>query len=102
MISLAGIVLGFVLWSLPQSSSALAPDHLVLNAPPHLRAWYFGAIGAIVLLSIPGIGPDGRLTIQRRWHNSVHGFTWGAGFKAMRQQHQRPPAAELPAVPAQN
>jgi hypothetical protein len=102
MISLAGIVLGLVLWLLPRKSVALAPDHLLLNSPRRLRAWYFGAIGAIVLLSIPGIGPDGRLTVQRRWHNSVHGFTWGAGIKAMRQQHHRPPAAELPAVPAQN
>jgi hypothetical protein len=102
MQSSLGIVLGLLLWFLPRSRAMLANDHVVLKAPPHFRAWYFAAIAAIVLLSIPGITPAGRLTIQDRWSNSVHGFTWGAGYKAMRLQHQRAPAAEPPAVQPPN
>ena len=74
----------------------MADEHMVLDWPPRYRAWYLGVLVAIVLVSIPGITARGRLTIQRRWDNSFHRFTWGAGIEAMRLQPNRPPAAARP------
>ena len=93
-ISLCGVLVALGLWFLPRQSFALADEHRVLNWPVRWKAWYFGALVAIVLISIPGITPQAKLTTQNRWKNSFHGFTWGAGIEAMKLPAKRPaPAA---------
>ena len=93
LISLCGVLVALGLWFLPLQSFALADEHLVLNWPMRWKAWYFGALVAIVLISIP-ITPQTKLTTQNRWKNSFHGFTWGAGIEAMKLPAKRPaPAA---------
>jgi Bacterial membrane protein YfhO len=89
MISLCGVLAGLVLWFIPGRPAPPAAEHRLLDWPRRWKAWYLGALLAIVLVSIPGITPQGRLTIQRRWENRFHQFTWGAGIDAMREQSNR-------------
>jgi Bacterial membrane protein YfhO len=89
-ISLGGIVLGLGLWFVPRRPAALRGEHVVLNWPSRFRVWYFAALVAIVLVSTL-ITPQGQLTNQSRWKNSLHRFTWGAGIAAMRLQPNKPP-----------
>ncbi len=101
LISVFGVFVGLVLWFLPRGSTPLAGDHTVFDGPPRFRTWYLGALTAIVLVSIPGIGPDGRLTIQHRWNGSFHRFTWDSGILAMQPRPDRarpalPSAAQPP------
>ena len=95
--SLCGILVGLVLWFLPRGRTSLAGEHVDFESPLRYRTWYFGVLTAIVLVSIPGIGPQGRLTIQSRWVNSLHRFTWGSGLEAM-QRPGRAPAEGRPSV----
>ena len=44
------------------------------------------ALAVVVLASAVAWGPGGRPAIHRRWTNSFHRFTWGAGIEAIRQQ----------------
>ena len=44
------------------------------------------ALAVVVLASAVAWGPGGRPTVHRRWTNSFHRFTWGAGIEAIRQQ----------------
>jgi hypothetical protein len=90
-ISVCGILLGLGLWFVPRRPAALGGEHLVLNWPSRFRVWYFGALVVIVLVSTPGITPQGQFTNQMRWNNSLHRFTWGAGYAAMRLQPNRQP-----------
>ena len=94
-ISFVGILLSFGLLFVRRGPAALAEEHLVLNWPARLRTWYFVALVAIVLVSIPGITRTGRITIQARWTNSFHRFTWGAGIAAMRPPPNRPAPVRL-------
>ena len=41
-------------------------------------------LAVVVLASALAWDPGGRPTIHRRWTNSFHRFTWGAGIEAMR------------------
>jgi hypothetical protein len=86
-LSLAGFggILGLLFWFWPRRTIALAPDHTVLGWPTWWRTAWFLALGAIVLASIFTFGPDRRITLQRRWTNSVHPHTWGAGIQAMKE-----------------
>ncbi len=90
-ISVVAILLSLVLLFVPRGRAALAEEHLVLDWPARLRTWYFVALVAIVLASIPGMTRSGQITTQARWTNSFHRFTWGAGIAAMRPQPNRPP-----------
>jgi hypothetical protein len=83
-----GILLGLLLWFWPPRSAGLAPDHTVLTWPPRWRIRWLIALGAIVLVSAIGIGPGGRPTLNSRWRNSFHPFTWGSGKEAMRANRQ--------------
>ena len=53
---------------------------------PAGRAGSAVALAVVVLASAVAWGPGGRPTIHRRWTNSFHRFTWGAGIEAIRQQ----------------
>jgi len=83
-----GIVLGLVLWFWPLRLARLAPEHTVLSWPQRWRTWWFIALFGIVLVSAIDIGPGGRPTLHSRWKESVHRFTWGSGFEAMRVNRQ--------------
>jgi hypothetical protein len=83
-----GIVLALLLWFWPASNTPLAPDHAVLTWLPGWRLRWFIALLAIVLVSAIGIGPGGRPTLNSRWKNSFHSFTWGSGKEAMRVNRQ--------------
>jgi len=41
-----------------------------------------------VIVSVIRIGPGTRLSLQGRWTNSFHRFTWGAGIAAMKANRQ--------------
>jgi len=90
-----GILLGLVLWFWPRRPIPFAPDHAVLDWPPHWRTWWFAVLGAIVVVSAIGIGPGGRPTVNSRWDSGVHTFTLGAKIEAMHVKpdgSRRPPA----------
>jgi hypothetical protein len=100
VISLCGMLAGLVLWFLPGLATSLVDEHNRFDGPPYFRIWYLAALVAIVLVSIPGIGPDGRITTQSRWTKSFHRFTWGSGIEAMQPRRERTrearPSADQP------
>ena len=89
-ISVCGVPVVLLLWFFPRRSARLEDEHRALDWPARWQAWYFAALVAIVLLSVPGITKAGELTNQSRWDKSFHQFTWGAGLEAMRLQPRRP------------
>jgi hypothetical protein len=101
-ISLFGIVVGFLLWFMPRSRAPLASEHALLDVPPKFKTWYFAVLVAIVLVSVPGISPQGGLTIQSRWHKSLHTFTWKSGYEAMQPRPSRAPVARPPKAQARS
>ncbi len=92
-----GILIGFLLWFWPRWKAPLASEHTVVDGPRNFRVWYLAALVTIVLVSIPGIDSQGRLTFQSRWRNSFHRFTWGAGIEAMQPLPRQMPADQAPA-----
>lgn len=88
-ISAAGLVAAAVLLAWPRRVVAPEPPHGDIGWPG-AWPWWFGAILiAVVLASAVAIGPGGRLTLHRRWSESFHRFTWGAGYEAMRAKAAR-------------
>jgi hypothetical protein len=87
--STCGLVLCLVFWFLPASRVRLAPDHAPLDWPSGWRTWFFAALGTIVLISAITV-EGGQPTIQSRWRDSFHPFTWGAGIDAMRRPRWNP------------
>ena len=79
-----GIVLGLVLGSRPRRRTAMAPDHIPLSWPRAWRTWWFVLLGAVVLASTVTIGPGWRVSLQKRWADSLHTHTWGSGYQAMK------------------
>jgi hypothetical protein len=94
LISLCGILAGLAIWFISAHAAPLADEHQLLSWPPYWRQFYLGALCSIVLVSIPAISQQGGLTIQGRWANRFHQFTWGAGLKAMKEQSGAAPAAQ--------
>jgi hypothetical protein len=94
VISLCGLLAGLVLWFLPRYAPPLEGEHSQFEGPPHFRIWYLAVLVAIVLASIPGVGPDGRITTQNRWSKSFHRFTWGSGIEAMQPRSEREERAQ--------
>ncbi len=74
-----------ILFFRPRRLTELRPPHDILGWPRLWPAW--GIVAAFVFIagSAVGLGPDGKIEINRRWAGSFHQFTWGAGIDAMRQ-----------------
>jgi hypothetical protein len=83
-----GMLLGLALWFWPGRAVVLAPEHARLSWPVRWQAWWFGALGAIVVISAISVGPGGRPRLHRRWNESFHQHTWGAGLLAMKQNRR--------------
>jgi hypothetical protein len=91
-VSTCGLVLALGLWWRRRPLWGLTPEHSELGWPSQWRIWWFGLLGAIVIVSIVipiGFrGVEGRRgaasSARYRWTDSVHTFTWGAGFAAMK------------------
>ena len=78
--STVGLAVAAVLLARPGRATALGSPH---DAPPLPRSWPLwglAIVAAILLGSIVGIGPGGRLHIQDRWTGSVHRLTWGMAY----------------------
>ena len=82
-ISAAGALLAVLLLFLPAWSTP-ADHEGALKHPVRFRKVLFLTLALIIALSAIPIGPGGRLAIPRRWKNSVHQHTWGAGIAAMK------------------
>jgi Bacterial membrane protein YfhO len=87
-ISIAGVVLAIVLWFWKRADGSPLGDHLVLTRSARFRKILFLTLAAIVLASVPRIGPGPRFSVQRRWATGFHRFTWGAGIAAMKENRQ--------------
>ena len=85
VLSGCGIVFsGFSSGSGRGGRAPLAAEHAVLSWPSRWRTWWFLSLGAIVLVSAVTVSPTGMPQLHRRWKNSVHRHTWGAGIAAMK------------------
>jgi hypothetical protein len=84
-----GIVLGLLFWFWPLRPVELAPEHTHLRWPSRWRTGWFVGLGAIVSLSLIGLGAGGRPVLQDRWTESVHRFTWGSKLYAMQANRRR-------------
>jgi hypothetical protein len=82
-LSAAGAALAVLFWLLPGAAPP-AGDHTTLIQAARLRRWLFGSLAAIIIVSAVQISPQGRPSIHERWKDSVHRFTWGAGYEAMK------------------
>jgi hypothetical protein len=80
-----GVVLACVLWLAPGIGPAELIRATPLTSAVRFRILLFGAIALIVLISAFQFEPGPRLTIHKRWSNSFHRFTWGAGIEAMKE-----------------
>ena len=94
-IGAAMVAMGLVLFG--PRLIALSPDHSPSRWSSHWPAWGAGVLVAIVVLSLVQVDGKGHVSVQRRWKNSFHGFTWGAGIAAMREMA---PAAQPPSDPS--
>ena len=82
-LTLACLALGAVLCFWPRQVLNLDPTHQQLNWPRHWVRWGVVAFVAIVLYSTVKLSAAGHLGLHRRWQNSLHHFTWGAGILAI-------------------
>jgi hypothetical protein len=87
-ITVSGLVLGLVFCLRPRRRVALAPDHATLAWFSHWRMLWFLSLAAIVLASTVSVSPAKKLTLQKRWKDSVHTFTWGSGEAAMKRNRR--------------
>ena len=87
-ISIAGIVLAIVLWFGRGRGGSPQGDHLLFARSVKFRKILLLTLAAIILVSIPRIRPGPRLSVQSRWTNSFHRFTWGAGIAGMKENRQ--------------
>lgn len=88
-LSALGVLLALGLWLWPAGATPRNDeDSNVLDWPPRWRTVFVGILFAILLASIPTLGPNGRPAIQSRWRDSVHPHTWGSGLEAMKVNRQ--------------
>ncbi len=87
-ISSMGVALAALLWFWPRGARPEARDHCDLPRSVRFRKLVLAALGLIVIGSAIRIGPGARLSLQDRWTNSFHRFTWGAGIAAMKANRQ--------------
>jgi hypothetical protein len=83
-----GVALGLALSFLPWRPLPLTPDHATLDWPAWWRTAWFLVLASIVLASSISIAAGLKLSLQGRWKESVHTFTWGAGKLAMKQNRR--------------
>ena len=83
-ISLAGVAVAVVLLAWPRRLPATRAPHDTLAWPETWPRWGLVAAGVLIAVSAVGLDGDGRPVVSRRWANSVHQFTWGAGIEAMK------------------
>jgi hypothetical protein len=82
LLSITGLMSGFLLSFLPRRPFTQTGDHATLRWPVWWRSLWFLLLASIVLASLIAIRPGGRIALQDRWRGSVHTFTWGAGDEA--------------------
>ncbi len=82
------LALGLWLWPSSRARPEGAGDADRLDWPARWRRVFVGVLLAIVLASIPAVGPRGRPALQSRWRQSVHTHTWGSGLAAMKANRQ--------------
>jgi hypothetical protein len=87
-ISIVGVALAVVLWFWNRGTGYLGRDHFDLRRSVQFRKLVLVALSLIVLGSAVRLGPGARLSLQDRWTNSFHRFTWGAGIAAMKANRQ--------------
>jgi hypothetical protein len=87
-ISIGGIALATFLWFWMGGAGSAEGDHLVLSRPMRFRILLLLIIIAIAIGSVIRIGPGARFSLQDRWTESFHRFTWGAGLAAMKANRQ--------------
>jgi hypothetical protein len=87
-ISIAGLALAVVLWFRGGSSGSPTGDHRVFAGSARFRKVLVLTLAAIVVFSTVWIGPGPQFSLQSRWRNSFHRFTWGAGVAAMKENRQ--------------
>ena len=88
-ISIMSIALATFLWFRRGGVGSSAGDHLELPRSVHqFRKLLFLTLTVIVIVSAVRIGPGARLSLQERWTDSFHRFTWGAGIAAMKPNRQ--------------
>jgi hypothetical protein len=88
VVSAVGFVVFLVMWFLSSAEPQTAGDHDELPGWARSRKLLLGLLVAIVVLSLIQLGNGPQLSIQSRWRNSFHRFTWGAGIEAMKQNRQ--------------
>ncbi len=95
LLTCSGTLVALCSWFLPRSKVPLREEHTALNWPARWRTWWFAALAAIVIVSIPipvpAYGPEGQPIPgpegrRGRWAKSLHPFTWGSGIEAMRER----------------
>ncbi len=84
-----GVILSLVLWLWPSGAPPRDDEETrPLAWPEGWRKVFAWGLFAIVVVSIPTLGANGRPTLQSRWRGSVHTHTWGSGLAAMRANRQ--------------
>ncbi len=89
-ISGVGLLAAVVLLLGPFQATPLSSGHGRSDWPRSWPWWLGAALLAIVALSLFKPGPEGGIVPQKRWAQSLHRFTWGAGIEAMNQHRRRP------------
>jgi hypothetical protein len=83
----AVVTLGLLFW--PRRLAGLSPEHGDNGWRRGWPKWGAAVLVLIVLASTLSWKSPGGFTLQERWRNSVHRFTWGAGLEAMRRDPER-------------
>jgi hypothetical protein len=84
IVTAVGLVLSALLIAWPRRLVQLRPEHEDIGWPRRWPWYVLGAALAFVIASAFVPAPASDPAYRRRWHNSVHRFTWGSGLEAIR------------------
>ena len=87
-ISIVGIALAILLWLRGDRLGSSIGDHFDLPRSLEFRKLLFLSLAIVVIGSAIRIGSGTRLSLQDRWTDSFHRFTWGAGIAGMKANRQ--------------